>query len=60
MDDKDAALIVIALDALRAVRLGTMNPRHRALWDLAIGRVRQTRADVEADADIRAPRRALD
>lgn len=58
MDNKDEALIKIAIDALRAVRLNTMNPQLRGLWDLAIAHIQQTSAEVET-AQIRGSRRAL-
>lgn len=52
MDRKDIDLCEIAVAALRAVSRNVTNERHRQLWDLAIRRVDQTRADVEADEEI--------
>jgi hypothetical protein len=56
MDRKDIDLCEIAVSALRAISRNVTNKRHKQLWQLAIRRIDQTRADVEADEEIERAR----
>jgi hypothetical protein len=57
MDRKDTDLCEIAIAAIRAVSRNVTNQRHKQLWQLAIRRIDQTRADVEADEAIESSKR---